>query len=72
MDCVLLVAHILDNDGGANTALTLVSLAAMIIPFIALGFLARFFLRAGREDEAGGGAAAPAPTDRPARPSPGR
>ena len=48
------LAHALDNATDASTGLAIISIAAMVIPFVALGFLARHFLRAGREDESQG------------------
>lgn len=46
------LAHILDNsDGGGSMGLAVISILAMVLPFVGLGFLARWFLRAGREDE---------------------
>ena len=59
---MFLVAHLFDNADGGSTVLALISLAAMVLPLVALGFLARYFLKAGREDDA---------TDTPVRPSPG-
>ena len=58
-----LLAHILDNEGGGSTGLAIISIAAMIIPFVGLGFLARFFLKAGREDEDATGRPAPPTPD---------
>lgn len=46
-----LIAHVLDNASAGDTGLAIIAIAAMVIPFIGLGFLARYFLRAGREDE---------------------
>ena len=45
------LAHVLDNATQGDTALAIISIAAMVLPFVALGFLARYFIRAGREDE---------------------
>lgn len=42
----------LDNATSGDTGLAIIAIAAMVIPFIALGFLARYFIRAGREDDA--------------------
>ena len=44
------IAHVLDNATEGSTGLAIIAIAAMVIPFIALGFLARFFIRAGRDD----------------------
>ena len=49
-----LIAHIFSNDEGGSNALAIISIAAMVLPFIGLGFLARYFIRAGREDEDAG------------------
>jgi len=46
------LAHVVDNATGGSTELAIISIAAMVLPFVALGFLARHFIRAGREDDA--------------------
>lgn len=48
---MVVLAYILDTATEGSTGLAIISLAAMVIPFVALGFLARYFLRAGREDD---------------------